>query len=130
MKRHRIELPLDSEDLTTVMETFKALADETRIKLIVRLYQGEHKVNDLVEALASPQSTVSRHLAVLRHAKLVVVRRDGTNAYYRLADSHVGSLVAQAFAHAEHKRLGLPDHGDATQKVVGSSQEPGSGRVP
>ncbi|NIV32041.1 MAG: winged helix-turn-helix transcriptional regulator [Trueperaceae bacterium] len=127
MNHHPFELPPHHDDLTAAMETFKALADETRLKLIAHLYQGEHRVNDLVEALVSPQSTVSRHLAVLRHAKLVVVRRDGTSAYYRLADAHVGHLVTQAFAHAQHKRLGLPDHEDETQEEMSASRDTDAG---
>ena len=130
MNRHHLALPPQPDDLATVVETFKALADETRLQLIVHLSRGEHRVNDLVDDLASPQSTVSRHLAVLRHAGLVVARREGTSAYYRLADTHVGRLVAQAFAHAEHRRLGLPDHGGVAESAATSSREGNTDRVP
>jgi hypothetical protein len=40
----------------------------------------------------------------------VVTRREGTHIYYALKSSHIGDFVAQAFAHAEHERRGLPDH--------------------
>lgn len=92
------------------METFKALADPVRIKLFLLLMRGACNVGELVAALGFPQSTVSRHLAILRHAEVVATRRDGTTVYYRLADAHVGDLVRQAFAHAEHERLGLQPH--------------------
>ncbi len=111
MHVHNLSPRAHRADRSTVTEIFKALADETRLQLVLHLLSGERNVSDLVESLAIPQSTVSRHLAVLRHAEVVTTRRDGTSIYYRLADAHLGDLVRQAFAHAEHKRLGLPDHG-------------------
>lgn len=64
----------------------------------------------LAQRLQLPQSTTSRHLAVLRGAGVVAARRQGIQVFYRLK-SHVADLLIQAFAHAEHQRLGLPDHG-------------------
>jgi ArsR family transcriptional regulator len=64
---------------------FKALADETRLRILALLVQGELCVCDLMAALDLPQSTVSRHLATLRNAGLVDDRRQGIWMYYRLA---------------------------------------------
>lgn len=64
---------------------FKALGDPIRLRLFALL--GQHPelcVCHLVDALHIPQSTVSRHLSVLRHASLVDTRRDGKWMYYRL----------------------------------------------
>ncbi len=66
---------------------FKALADETRLRILALLTSGELCVCDLMAALELPQSTVSRHLATLRNAGLVVDRRQGVWMYYRLAPS-------------------------------------------
>jgi arsenate reductase len=64
----------------------KALADPTRLRLAVLLARrGETCVCRLVEALGMPQSSVSRHLAVLRNCGLVEARREGTWMHYRLA---------------------------------------------
>lgn len=64
----------------------KALAEPTRLRLAVLLaLRGETCVCDLAEALAAPQSSVSRHLAVLRGRGLVEARREGTWMHYRLA---------------------------------------------
>jgi len=98
------------EDTLHVSELFKALADPTRVRLVQLLHQKPSSVNELVEALGLPQSTVSRHLATLRHAHVVTADRQGTSMHYRLSDVHVGDLVKEAFSHAEHERLGLPDH--------------------
>jgi ArsR family transcriptional regulator len=66
-------------------QTFKALSDETRLRILVLLTQGELCVCDLMAVLQLPQSTVSRHLAYLRNAGLLTDRREGVWMYYRLA---------------------------------------------
>ena len=111
MKQHVVPPAPNPESLTAMVETFKALADPTRARIVLILTQSERSVGDLVELLEAQQSTVSRHLAVLRAARLVQTRRETTHIYYRLSDAHVGDLVRQAFSHAEHEHLGLPDHG-------------------
>ncbi|MFP5239138.1 MAG: ArsR/SmtB family transcription factor [Acidobacteriota bacterium] len=65
---------------------FKALSDETRLRIVNLLAEGELCVCDLTHALEMPQSTVSRHLAHLKNAGLISDRRYKTWAYYRLAD--------------------------------------------
>jgi len=64
---------------------FKALSDETRLRILSLLGAGELCVCDLMAILDLPQSTVSRHLAYLRNADLVEDRRQGVWMYYRLA---------------------------------------------
>jgi ArsR family transcriptional regulator len=65
--------------------TFKALSDETRLRILALLTQGELCVCDLMAVLQLPQSTVSRHLAYLRNAGLLTDRREGVWMYYRIA---------------------------------------------
>jgi len=65
---------------------FRALADRTRLHIVYLLLGGELCVCDLVGALQVPQPTASRHLAYLRRAGLVVARKEGPWAYYRLAE--------------------------------------------
>jgi len=64
---------------------FSAFADPTRIRILNVLAAGELCVCDILGILHLPQPTVSRHLAVLRDAELVEVRRDWKYVYYRLA---------------------------------------------
>jgi len=61
---------------------FKAMADGTRRKLLRVLVEQELSVSELVEVLGQPQSTISRHLKVLREARLVVDRRAGSVVMY------------------------------------------------
>ena len=65
---------------------FSALSDETRLRILALLTQGERCVCHLEEILQMSQSKVSRHLMVLRHAGLVSWRREGTWMHYSLAE--------------------------------------------
>src|SRR5262245_34591534 len=65
---------------------FRALGDETRVRIVALLSHGELCVCHVETALGLPQPMISRHLAVLRAAGVVDGRRDGTWVYYRLAD--------------------------------------------
>jgi ArsR family transcriptional regulator len=76
-------------------EFFKALGDETRVRMVALLSHGELCVCHLVSALELPQSTVSRQLAVLRRAGLVAARREGTWMHYALANQKSHLLESQ-----------------------------------
>jgi ArsR family transcriptional regulator len=67
-------------------ELFKALADETRLRILNLLVQGELCVCDVMAVLDIGQSKASRHLACLRHVGLVSDRRNGVWMYYTLAE--------------------------------------------
>ncbi|MGC1272088.1 MAG: metalloregulator ArsR/SmtB family transcription factor [Planctomycetaceae bacterium] len=64
---------------------FRALSDRTRLRILCLLRRGELCVCDLVTALDIPQPTASRHLASLKRAGIVAVRKDGHWSHYRLA---------------------------------------------
>lgn len=72
--------------MKVMCQFFKAFADETRLRLVGLLTEGELCVCDLTHALGMPQSTVSRHLAHLKNAGVVTDRRCKTWAYYRLSE--------------------------------------------
>jgi ArsR family transcriptional regulator len=81
----------------TDMETlFKALADETRLRILGLLLTGEVCVCDIHQSLKIPQSKTSRHLAYLRRTGLVETRRSGLWIHYRLgrpSDPVLAALV-------------------------------------
>jgi ArsR family transcriptional regulator, arsenate/arsenite/antimonite-responsive transcriptional repressor len=72
-------------DVRSFSRLFKALGDETRLRIVALLAHGELCVCHIEEALRISQPKVSRHLAILRAAGVVDHRRDGTWVYYRLA---------------------------------------------
>jgi ArsR family transcriptional regulator len=65
---------------------FRALGDETRLRIFEQLIPGEQCVADLMESTALGQSLVSHHLRTLRDAGLVTDRRDGRWVYYAIAE--------------------------------------------
>lgn len=66
-------------------QLFRALADETRLKIVKLLSGKEMCVDELMEALGSAQATMSHHLHVLKEAGLVQAEKRGRNVYYALA---------------------------------------------
>jgi ArsR family transcriptional regulator len=78
---------------------FRALADKTRLRILALLGNNEVCVCHLHDSLGVPQPTVSRHLAYLRRAGLVDVRRDGVWMHYQVAralDPSVRNVVHAA----------------------------------
>jgi DNA-binding transcriptional ArsR family regulator len=100
-----------------VVERLRALADETRVRLLLRLKRGESNVTALSEELGVAQASVSKHLNVLRQAGLVAVRREGTQAIYAIRDKSVFELCKLVcdgvvrHAQEEHAALGLAEPG-------------------
>lgn len=81
---------------------YRALADETRLRILALLRDGEVCVCHLQGSLRLPQPTISRHLAYLRKSSLVESRRDGIWMHYRLApaSSPVVKQVVESALHA------------------------------
>ncbi|MHB8465281.1 MAG: ArsR/SmtB family transcription factor [Acidimicrobiales bacterium] len=102
----------DAEQFGLAVETFKLLADNTRLRILWALLHGEHSVNNLADHVGAQPSTVSQHLAKLRMVRVVKVRRDGTRMFYAAENTHVRHLVEEALFHADHLVGGLPDHND------------------
>ena len=74
----------------------KALSDENRVRALMMLCKGELCVCQLIEMLRLAPSTVSKHMSILRQARLVESRKDGRWMYYQLADGDASENVLQA----------------------------------
>lgn len=74
----------------------KALANDSRLMMIDRLKEGECTVSELTEMVGTDQSTVSKHLAVLRTHGIVDDRREGNKVYYKLMTPCVMKFFACA----------------------------------
>ena len=85
---------------------FKAVGDETRMKILCTVEGGELCVNDIAEAVNMTKSAVSHQLKLLKEMGLVKARRDGKNIFYSLDDQHVVDIIHLAFTHIEHKTHG------------------------
>jgi DNA-binding transcriptional ArsR family regulator len=85
-----------SEHYKRQARLLKALANETRLKIVDRLSKGECHVGEMVDLIGSDQSTVSKHLAVLRNAGVVDDQRRGNTVFYRLLTPCVVDFFACA----------------------------------
>ena len=75
---------MSEQDLTTLVQFFKALANESRLKLVGALAQQERSVEELASILELKEPTVSHHLSKLKELKLVHMRVEGNTHYYYL----------------------------------------------
>ncbi|GHO60787.1 ArsR/SmtB family transcription factor [Ktedonobacter robiniae] len=101
---------LPEEHLRLMVETFAALADLTRARILYALIQQPLCVRDLALLTGVSESGVSHQLRALRDRRLVKSRREGNVSYYEIDDHHVAALFREADYHIDHVRQGLPDH--------------------
>lgn len=91
---------LPDDAYACLAETFGALADPSRAKIISALRVRELCVCDLAGVVGISESAVSQHLRVLRHLRWVRNRKQGRMVYYSLDDEHVRALLELGLAHA------------------------------
>jgi DNA-binding transcriptional ArsR family regulator len=84
-------------------ETFRALSDPTRVRIVSLLAEAELCVCDLAAALGMSQSAVSHQLRTLRDLRLVRWHREGRQIFYTLDDEHVADLYRRALDHVAHE---------------------------
>lgn len=82
-------------------DTFSALGDPTRVRILDALSHGELCVCDLAAVLRLSQSAVSHQLRLLRGLRLVRPRREGRVVFYDLDDQHIISIFKQTLQHVE-----------------------------
>lgn len=85
-------MPMSDKALELVAMRFRALSEPTRLRLLNLLMQGEHTVGQLVEAAGLGQANVSKHLALLRDAGMIGMRKEGLSTYCYIADPMVNEL--------------------------------------
>ena len=94
-------------------QILKALADETRLRILQLLADGELCVCELMAALDLPQSTVSRHLSYLKNSGWLQDRRQGVWMYYRIAkeiNPLAAALLPALSQHLAKTRRGEADN--------------------
>ena len=92
-----------------VLDITKALADRNRLRIVMALTHGELCVCQIIELLDLAPSTVSKHMYILRQARLVEARKDGRWMYYRLAGRTAPKLVRETIAWARRNLARTPD---------------------
>jgi DNA-binding transcriptional ArsR family regulator len=96
--RHEL---IPAAQVSTLAETFRALGDPTRVRVLDALSRAELCVCDLATLLGLSESATSHQLRLLRSLRLVRTRRAGRMVFYALDDDHITRLFAQGLEHVE-----------------------------
>ncbi len=96
---------MDSRQPEMMLQFCKAMADESRLKIIGLLSTAEHSVQQLASMLELKEPTVSHHLAMLKQLDLVRLRADGNFRWYRLNEEVLGQISRTVFSRDNIARL-------------------------
>lgn len=100
-KVHHVQAQLKNGSILEVTSLFKALSDETRMKIAYALtIEKELCVCDVANIVGATTATASHHLRHLKRLGLAKYRKEGKLVYYSLDDEHVTQLIQTAFEHA------------------------------
>jgi DNA-binding transcriptional ArsR family regulator len=83
---------LKADQMDAVAARFRVMGDPCRLRILSFLMQKERTVGEVIEAVGSSQSNISRHLQSLHSAGLVERRRDGNSIYYSVTDPVIFDL--------------------------------------
>jgi len=104
-----LDLPTEAQ-VAAATAAFALLADPTRLRLLWLLGFGDLDVGTLARITGAAPAATSQHLAKLRLAGLVTVRREGRRHVYAIRGGHVRRLITEALYQADHTTSGQPDH--------------------
>lgn len=102
LNRIKNEMPGD-ETINRLSDVFKVFGDNTRIRILWKLFDNEMCVFDIAQALDMSQSAISHQLGTLKQARLVKARREGKNTFYSLDDNHVKRIIEQVLIHIDEE---------------------------
>lgn len=94
---------IDESTAAGLAQTFQALSDPSRIRLISALMDCELCVCDLTTLVGMTQSAVSHQLRILRNLRLVKNRREGRTVFYSIDDDHIRDLFQRGLEHYNHR---------------------------
>jgi DNA-binding transcriptional ArsR family regulator len=98
----RLQNKIDIDMIQKTARIFKALSDDTRMKIAYSLSQEEELcVCDVANIIGSSTATASHHLRLLRNMGLAKYRKEGKLVFYSLDDDHVKKLIANAYQHSK-----------------------------
>src|SRR6056297_1158060 len=107
-----------AEPLEETLRALKAVAEPTRLRLLVLCHRGESSVSELVRVLGQSQPRISRHLKLLCDAGLLERFRDGHWIYYRTPSSgHAGARVLKLLGRRASRAVGVDIDGDQRRQA-------------
>lgn len=101
-KVNRVRSIVDKENVALAANIFKAMADETRLKIVYALVQEDELcVCDVANIIQASMATTSHHLRHLRQLGIAKSRKEGKLVFYSLDDDHVKLLITTAIIHGK-----------------------------
>lgn len=98
---------MDARTVEALADTFRALGDPTRVRILDALAPGELCVCDIASLVGISESAASHQLRLLRGMRLVRPRRAGRLVYYAVDDHHILELLTQARTHVQEARIAM-----------------------
>lgn len=87
------ELIDKAEDILQASNCLKAMAHPLRLGILCLLGEGEHSVQEIVEACGTTQSNISQHLGILKDKSILGCRKDSNRVYYYIDDKRTLQLI-------------------------------------
>jgi len=109
---------MDQQRPEIMLQFCKAMADESRLKIIGLLSAAEHSVQQLASTLDLKEPTVSHHLAVLKQLDLVRLRAEGNFHWYRLNEVVLGKISRAVFSRDNIARLAMSAEARGSERNV------------
>jgi hypothetical protein len=121
---------MEQENFNTLLNFFKVLGNETRLKMLGHLANAEMSVGELAELLDVKEPTVSHHLALMKELGLVGMRAEGNVRIYRLETAALQTLSKDVFSQDNLADLVDDSAADAwEQKVLQNFMDQGQKRI-
>lgn len=92
----------NNKNIQESVNMLKALGNDTRMRILLSIFDEEKSVNAICEDIKMEQSAVSHQLQVLKLYHIVKVERKGKEVYYSLDDHHIKNIIEQSLTHASH----------------------------
>ena len=109
---------MDQEQPQLMLQFCKAMADESRLKIVGLLSAREHSVQDLAASLNLKEPTVSHHLAVLKELDLVRLRAEGNTHWYRLSHDVLRKISRAVFSTENIARIAVSAEADGWERKI------------
>lgn len=106
IKVNRVKETISYQNTKAVSQIFKALSDDTRVKITYALSEEDELcVCDVANIVGCTTATASHHLRLLRNLGLAKYRKEGKLVFYSLDDDHVRQLIQIAFTHQKEEKI-------------------------
>ena len=93
---------MNKANIESGVNIFKALADSTRLKIVIAVFDEKKSVSTISSEVAMTQSAVAHQLQILKLHNIFKCERKGKEVYYSLNYYHVKNIIEQVFNHTSH----------------------------